>query len=294
MKTILFFLSLILLVVSCSGPSPEFSAAYANGEENPTQIKFTNKTKSADSYTWYFGDGTISNQTNPVHEFKAFGDVMVVLEAKKGNSVSRDTQYVNIPEPPRTKVKIETRFGDMIAELFNTTPLHRENFIKLANEGYYDSLLFHRVMDGFMVQGGDPDSRDAEPGQQLGLGSPPYTIKAEIGAPHYRGALAAARKPDGMNPEYESSGSQFYIVDGKQYSPIELANVASQYQTVYNETHEEIYATRGGTPFLDNLYTVFGQVIEGMEVIDSITNVAVDGNNRPKEDIRMQISVINE
>ena len=294
MRKLLFLLASILAVSSCIGPSPDFSASYASGEENPTQLKFTNQSSNAESYTWYFGDGSTTNVENPSHEFKAFGNVMVVLEARKGSNSARDTQYVNIPEPPRTKVAIDTKFGTMVAELFNTTPLHRENFLKLTNEGYYDSLLFHRVMDGFMIQGGDPDSRNAEPGQQLGLGSPPYTIKAEIGAPHYKGALAAARKPDGMNPEYESSGSQFYIVDGKTYSPIELANVANQYQTVYNETHQEIYGTRGGTPFLDNLYTVFGQVIDGMEVVDSITTLRVDGSNRPLEDIRMKISVVDE
>lgn len=294
MRKILLVLCTLGILASCSKPTPKFTADYANGAENPTQLKFNNKSTNADSYRWYFGDGSTTTEENPVHEFKAFGSVMVVLEARKDGSSVKDTQYVTIPEPPRKKVKIETPFGDMIAELYNTTPVHRDNFVKLVEENFYDSLMFHRVMDNFMIQGGDPESRNAKPGQTLGLGDPGYTLPAEIGAPHYKGTLSAARKPDGVNPNYESSGSQFFIVEGKPYSPIELANVAGQYGTVYNEAQKQQYATLGGTPFLDNLYTVFGQVIEGLEVIDSISVVRVDGLNRPLEDIRMKISMIND
>lgn len=280
----------LALLASCNTPEPDFAASYARGAENPTELKFTNKSSNSDSYTWYFGDGTTSTEENPIHKFQAFGSVMVVLEAKKGANTKRDTNYVTIPEPPRQKVKIETQKGVMVAELFNTTPKHRDNFLKLASSGFYDGLLFHRIMDNFMVQGGDPDSRDAEPGQQLGLGDPGYTIEPEIRELHYRGALAAARRPT----QIESSGSQFYIVEGKPYSSIELANIGSQYGLTYNEAHKKKYAEEGGTPFLDNQYTVFGQVIEGIEVLDQLSIVEVDQANRPLEDIPMKITVLNE
>jgi peptidyl-prolyl cis-trans isomerase B (cyclophilin B) len=178
----------------------------------------------------------------------------------------------------------------MIAELYNSTPQHRDNFLKLASESFYDDLLFHRVMQGFMIQGGDPDSRNAPPEQQLGMGGPGYTIPPEIGALHYKGTLAAARNPNRM----PSSGSQFYIVQGKTYSGIELANVGSQYGITFNDEAKKIYAERGGTPFLDNQYTVFGQLIEGMDVIDKIAAVKVNSVNRPLEDVKMKVSVINE
>ncbi len=294
MKKIILLFSFLLVIASCSEPNPDFSAGYANGEDKPTEIKFTNTSTGADGYTWYFGDGGTTTEANPVHKFNAFGNVMVVLEAMKGGASARDTQYINIPEPPRKKVRIETKYGDMIAELYNTTPLHRDNFTRLIADSYYDSLLFHRVMDNFMIQGGDPDSKYAGPDQTLGMGSPAYTIPAEIGAPHYKGALAAARKGDQLNPEKRSSASQFYIVEGKPYSGIELANVANQYNIVYNQSQQDIYGKEGGTPFLDNQYTVFGMVIEGLEVIDSISPVKVNSANRPLEDIRMKITLVNE
>lgn len=285
-----FFAIALALLFSCGTPEANFSADYATGEENPTTLTFTNLSSNSDSYTWYFGDGTTSDVESPTHEFQVFGNVMVVLEARKGTSVTRDTNYVNIPEPPRKKVMIETPMGNMVAELFNTTPVHRENFLKLVSSGFYDGLLFHRIMDNFMVQGGDPDSRDATPGQPLGLGDPGYTLQPEIRELHYKGALAAARKPTQM----ESSGSQFYIVEGKPYSSIELANVGSQYGITYNEAHKKKYADVGGTPFLDNQYTVFGQIIKGIEVLDDLSIVSVDGANRPLEDLRMKITVVNE
>lgn len=286
---------MVFLCISCgSGPDAGFTVDYANGEQNPTQLKFTNNTVGADSYLWYFGDDGTSTEANPTHNFQIFGPVMVVLQAMKGNSTDRDTQYVSIPEPPRKKVKIETPMGEMIAELYNTTPAHRDNFLKLASEGFYDGLLFHRIMDNFMIQGGDPDSRTAKPDQQLGMGGPGYTTPAKIRELHYKGALAAARQPDGVNPNRASSGSQFYIVEGKPYSSIELANVGSQYGITFNEEQKKIYAEIGGTPFLDGQYSVFGRVIEGLEVIDLLSQVKVNSANRPVEDVPMKITVINE
>ena len=195
----------------------------------------------------------------------------------------------------KERVKIETEFGDMVLELREDTPRHRENFLKLVGEGYYNDLLFHRVMGGFMVQGGDPDSRDAQPGQNLGVGGPGYTIPAEFtGGLHIKGALAAARMGDAGNPAKESSGSQFYIVHG---TPIDASNVDAQLQRnrikQYTEADKKAYIEAGaGTAFLDDEYTVFGQVVKGFDVIDKIAEQQVGANNRPAKDIKMQVSLV--
>lgn len=288
-KVILFSLS-ILFLASCSKPDAGFVANLTNSNGANNDISFTNKSVNSDSYLWQFGDGQSSTDLNPTHIYNKFGDIMIVLEASKGTAIDRDTQYINIPEPPRKKVKIETPYGNMIAELFNSTPLHRENFLKNATSNYYEDLLFHRVMKGFMIQGGDPDSRNAEPGAMLGMGGPGYVIQPEYGEPHYKGALAAARKPN----DSESSGSQFYIVDGQPYNSIDLMNVAAQYKLTFTEEQKKVYQEIGGAPFLDMQYTVFGQIIEGLEVIDKITEVEVNSANRPLEDVKMKVSVINE
>ena len=192
---------------------------------------------------------------------------------------------------PRQYVRIETPFGEMRAVLYDETPLHRDNFVKLAGEGYYDSLLFHRIIEGFMVQGGDPDSRGAPAGMPLGNGGPGYTIPAEIGAPHLKGTLAAARTSDAINPQRASSGSQFYIVQGQVADPGYLDNIERSKGITYNEAQRELYATQGGTPQLDGDYTVFGEVVEGLEVIDRLAAVKVDRSNRPVEDLWMRVTL---
>ncbi len=192
-----------------------------------------------------------------------------------------------------TLVLIETPYGNIKAKLYNSTPQHRDNFIKLANEGFYDGLLFHRVIPNFMIQGGDPNSKGAAPGQGLGSGGPGYTIPAEIGAKHFRGALSAARTGGPSNPEKRSSGSQFYIVQNG-ITP-EMTQVISQKQAggvVYSPAEIEYYKQVGGYPGLDGEYTVFGQVIEGMEAVDKIAAVQRDGRDRPLEDVTMKVSVI--
>ncbi len=189
-----------------------------------------------------------------------------------------------------TYALIETEFGNMKVMLYNTTPKHRDNFIKLATEGYYDSLLFHRVINGFMIQGGDPDSRNATPGQMLGMGGPEYKIDPEIGAPHLRGALAAARD---NNPLKQSSGSQFYIVQGQVVNDDYLNSIEQQKGIKYSPEQRKLYKEEGGAPFLDNDYTVFGEVVEGIEVINKITALPTDANDRPQQDIRMKIKILN-
>lgn len=193
-----------------------------------------------------------------------------------------------------TMVLISTNYGDMKAILYNETPLHRDNFIKLVKEGYYDGTLFHRVIDGFMIQGGDPDSKTAKPKQMLGQGGPGYTIPAEFKQKliHKKGALAAARMGDNVNPQKASSGSQFYIAQGKRYTSEELNMLQARMGKQFNQTQKDAYVNEGGVPFLDYEYTVFGQVIEGLEVIDKIAKVQKDRYDRPMEDVKMTISIV--
>lgn len=245
-----------------------------------------------------------------------------------------------------TRLKIKTTEGDIVIRLYDETPRHRDNFLKLAKNGYFNGTLFHRVIKDFMIQGGDPDSKNAPKGKILGTGGPDYTIPAEFVYPRYfhkRGALSAARTGDEVNPDRESSGSQFYIVWGKIYKPAELKQMERQMamqqeQEVFNllakEHREEImefrrnrdqaglqtlqeqlieetkkicrqkgkptftteqteaYTTVGGTPFLDNQYTVFGEVEEGINVVERIQNRKTDRNDRPTEDVKVEAIVI--
>lgn len=244
-------------------------------------------------------------------------------------------------ENNKTRVRIKTSMGDIVVRLYDETPKHRDNFVKLAKEGYFDGTLFHRVIRDFMIQGGDPDSKGAPAGKNLGTGGPDYTIPAEFVFPklyHKRGALSAARTGDEVNPNRESSGSQFYIVWGKTYKPAELKQMERQLamqqeQAVFSQlvadnkakimelrrnrdraglqelqddliastkaicaekglpkfTDEQVesYTTVGGTPFLDNQYTVFGEVEEGLEIVGKIQEVETGRNDRPKDDVVM-------
>lgn len=187
---------------------------------------------------------------------------------------------------------IETEFGSMKVELYNSTPKHRDNFIKLAEAGFYDDLLFHRVIPGFMIQGGDPDSKNAAPGVPLGSGGPGYRIDAEIGAPHFKGVLAAARTSAG-NPEKKSSGSQFYIVEGAPVSEPMLKATARQKGIKYSDVQVQKYVEMGGTPQLDMDYTVFGEVVEGLDIIGKIAAVPRNPSDRPNQDVKMKVRIID-
>ncbi len=188
-----------------------------------------------------------------------------------------------------TYVTIKTEFGDMKVELYDSTPKHKENFLKLIDEGFYKDLLFHRVIPGFMVQGGDPNSKGAAPDARLGSGGPGYKIDAEIGAPHFKGTLAAARQGGPINPTKQSSGSQFYLVQGRVQTDGQLNQFEQRGGFKYNEDQRNKYKTIGGAPALDNDYTVFGEVVEGLEVIDKIAAVQTGTADRPVQDVKMDI-----
>ena len=193
-------------------------------------------------------------------------------------------------------VRMQTTYGAIDMKLYNETPAHRDNFVKLVKEHTFDSLLFHRVIKDFMIQGGDPLSKNANPGVLLGDGDLGYTIEAEFMPEkhfHRRGVLAAAREGDDVNPERRSSASQFYIVWGQVFTPESLERYKKRYEermgckmTITPEQFE-VYTTIGGTPHLDGAYTVFGEVVNGLEVVDRIQNVSCDTNNRPFDDVRI-------
>lgn len=287
--------ALLLGAIGCT-PSPvadfEFSPP---GSPAPVEIQFTNKSQNAERYEWDFGDGQTSAEQSPAHTYQTFGQVLVRLKAYQGEKISTDSALVDIPEPPRRKALIETAFGNMTIELSNRTPQHRDNFIKLVEQGFYNDLLFHRVMANFMIQGGDPDSKTAKPGQLLGQGGPGYTVPAEFvpDLVHTKGAVAAARLGDQMNPEKASSGSQFYIVQGQPINEQILAQTEQMRRFQYSPEQRNLYLQAGfGSPFLDRDYTVFGYVVEGLEVIDKIAAVKGDASNRPLQDVKMKISMV--
>ena len=194
-------------------------------------------------------------------------------------------------------VVLETTMGTIELKLYDATPLHRDNFRNLVREGAYDSLLFHRVIKDFMIQGGDPDSKNAAPGLLLGEGDKPYTVPAEFrlneGIFHRRGVLAAAREGDDVNPEQRSSAMQFYIVWGRVFDEAGLDQIQERLdrrtggRVKLTPEMREVYKTTGGTPHLDGQYTVFGEVVSGLDVVDAIQQVATDDNDRPLEDVRI-------
>jgi len=195
-------------------------------------------------------------------------------------------------KPKHQYVRIKTAMGECVVMLYNETPKHRDNFIKLTKAKTLDSTLFHRVIRDFMIQGGDPDSKHAKPGAELGNGDVGYTIPAEFNDSlfHKKGVLAAARD---NNPEKASSGCQFYLVQGKQFTDEQLDAVeTNRLKFKIPEWQREVYKTLGGTPHLDRNYTAFGEVVSGIEMIDAIAPVAVDSNNRPLADVAMTITVL--
>lgn len=194
-------------------------------------------------------------------------------------------------------IVIKTRYGKMEIVLYRETPLHRENFIKLAKEGFFNGTLFHRVIKGFMIQGGDPWSKDTTRRADWGNGGPGYDIPAEIlpGLYHKRGVLAAAREGDDINPERKSAGSQFYIVVGKVLTDEQLLKAETRIQNAgikdfhFTQEQREVYKTEGGAPWLDQQYTIFGEVISGMEVADKIASFQKEETDKPSLDIKMKV-----
>lgn len=289
----LSFLAIICLCFSCAKPIANFDYT-TEKKDAPAKVVFKNKSEQAETYEWDFGDGNFSGEDEPTHVYKSSGNYLVTLRAKKGNKVKTTEQRILISAPLECLVEIETDFGNMIVKLYDATPKHRDNFVKLVEDGFYDDLLFHRVIENFMVQGGDPKSKGAGIKERLGSGGPGYTVPAEFvdTLVHIKGALCAARQGDQVNPERRSSGSQFYIVHGKEVGEKEILAMESRKGIRYEKAQREAYLKYGGTPFLDRDYVVFGMVIEGLEVIDKIAEVPTMPGDRPKKDVKMKMRVI--
>ena len=277
-----------LLLASCAKPVAMF-APDKTVVKAPVLIKFNNQSKKAETYEWDFGDGNTSTEASPEHKYYLSGKYTISLKASKGKKVSITTQEIVVDPPQDCLIEMETSHGTMTILLHDKTPLHRDNFIKLAETGFYDGLLFHRVIEGFMIQGGDPNSKNAKKGTRLGSGGPGYQIAAEFDPTlyHVKGALAAARTGGPGNPKKKSSGSQFYIVDGKPLSADQINLLEQQKGIKYDEKARNILMQEGGAPFLDQEYTVYGQVIKGLDVIDKIAGVQTDRSDRPAEDVKI-------
>lgn len=230
--------------------------------------------------------GTLQAQVKKGNVKKSTKALPKVSKAKHLTAASSpDTISTN------TRIRITTSLGEIVIRLSNKTPKHRDNFVKLVKQHFYDSLLFHRVINTYMIQGGDPESKSAAPREPLGKGDVGYTVPAEFDSTlyHKRGALCAARTD---NPEKASSGCQFYIVQGKTYSDGQLDNVGIANAVYFSPAKRMTYKMVGGTPQLDMRYTVFGEVESGMDVVDKIAQAPRDANNRPFEDIRMHMEII--
>lgn len=281
------------LLVQCARPTAAF-LIQPGDRTAPAKVHFENKSRDADHFKWFFGDGSASTAPHPEHRYVLSGTYRVKLVASKGKFKSMQEQDIHINTPQNCRVLISTSLGELVVELSDLTPKHRDNFLKLAEEGYYDGTLFHRVIPGFMIQGGDPDSKDAPAGKSLGMGGPGYQVDAEITPQliHVKGALSAARMGDNVNPEKRSSGSQFYIVHGATVTDEMLDQYEAENGWEYTPEQRAAYKKYGGTPFLDGQYTVFGRVIEGLEVIDKIATQPRDVHDRPSKDVSMKVTVV--
>ncbi len=288
----LLILALGLLFIACGRPVAEFT--YSGENEAPADVQFETTPKEGETYEWDFGDGNTSSEVAPSHRYANSGNYTVVLKASNGKKSAIKKKELLIESPEQCFVEIQTDFGNMLVLLYDATPQHRDNFIKLAEEGFYDDLLFHRVINGFMIQGGDPKSKNAKAKDRLGSGGPGYQVPGEFvdSLIHIKGALAAARTGDQVNPERKSSGSQFYIVQGRPVTERQLSMMEAQKDFNYSSDQKAAYMELGGTPQLDRGYTVFGMVIEGLEVIDKIANVRTLPGDRPEKDVKMKIRVI--
>lgn len=288
-----FLLVIITGCLACSRPVTSFLLPATKISVLDT-CSVINQSTPAESYTWDFGDGTQSTASQPQHVYRRSGRYTIRLSTTKGSKIKTVSKDIMVTPPQQCMVLIETSFGQMTAVLYDDTPLHQDNFTSLADSGFFDGLLFHRVIDGFMIQGGDPGSRNAPSGIPLGAGGPGYQVDAEFNAAHVhvKGALAAARTGDQVNPQKKSSGSQFYIVQGRVQSEAELNTLQARKNIVYTPEQKSLYLQQGGTPSLDMEYTVFGQVISGLDVIDKIAQVPTDSRNRPLENVMMKITLI--
>ncbi|HAQ37969.1 MAG TPA: peptidylprolyl isomerase [Saprospiraceae bacterium] len=292
---LLILLSGITFFGSCSKPIAHFIIEPEEEVIASSVLKFKNTSKNAEKYSWEFGDGTISESPDPEHQYFHSGHYEIRLIASKGGQSSVHRQQITVHAPKTCHVLIKTNLGDMIVELFDNTPLHRDNFIHLVEQGFYNDLLFHRVVEGFVIQGGDPSSRNAPLTKKIITNGNEHKIEAEFNPEniHLKGALAAARMGDQVNPEKKSSGHQFYLVHGSKVLPETLDHAEHSKNFRYSSAQKNTYFSFGGSPQLDMEYTVFGRIIHGLDVLDAIARTKTNAEDRPLENVWMKLSVIN-
>jgi cyclophilin family peptidyl-prolyl cis-trans isomerase len=278
-----------ILLSSCAKPVVDF-VTKGEGVQVPAKVRFENTTLSAERFEWDFGDGHSSNEVSPSHRYITSGKYTVSLTAYKKGKKQTTKKQVSLSSPENCLVELSTSLGDITLLLYDATPRHREHFLDMAQKGIIDSTLFHRVINGFMIQGGDLATKpklDAETRKRDLLFSQaklyPELVDTLI---HEKGALAAARMPDNINPQKLSSPTQFYIVHGTTLNE-SMINKNAGTNTALSKELIQRYLKNGGSPQLDGEYTIFGKVIYGIEVVDKIANTPTNQDDKPIKDIKI-------
>jgi len=268
------------LATACSKPVANF---LVEGDTQLTStIAFTNNSSNAEKYIWKVNNEIVSEEKNLEYSFYESGRHSIQLTASKGNKSSSEISEVIIEPSSTCLVLLKTNYGNMVFTLNEETPSHLTNFVEMVNNGYYEGIVFHRVIDGFMIQGGDASLR-----QTKYNGIIPSVLSHEINNSQYhtRGSLAAARMPDNINPDKNSSSTQFYIVDGRSVDEDKLKDTESSKLINYTDNQIADYLKNGGAPQLDGEYTVFGSMLDGFEVLESISIVKTNEKDKPLEDV---------
>lgn len=275
-----FFILLFLLATACSKPVANFLVEGNN--LLPSQVSLINKSSNADSYIWKVNGEIIGNEEHAEFCFFESGLQEIELTAVKGSKTNLYSQKFYTEATSACLVLMRTNYGDLILSLSENTPQHLNNFVELVNQNFYTDVPFHRVIDGFMIQGGDQKLRKT-PFKGGLINEVPHEIGTDMY--HVRGALSAARMPDNVNPEKKSSGSQFYIVDGTAVDIERLKDIESSQLLNYTDDQIDNYLKNGGAPQLDGEYTVFGHLVEGYDVLDAISKVETDERDKPLKDV---------
>jgi len=278
--TIFIFLATL---IGCSKPIADFTLI-SDSTSAPTKVKFKNTSVGAETYQWKINGKPLSDSVDINHQFLSSGRYTVDLTAAKGQKKSHVSKEFIVDAPIDCLVYMETSLGPLLLSLSELTPIHRDNFLKLVELSYYNDIAFHRVIDGFMIQAGDDRTRKVKKRIQH-----EEEIEEEISFElmHHKGALAAARMPDDINPERASSGTQFYIVDGRDVTIEELERVEAGKLFDYTEEQKEEYISKGGAPQLDGEYTVFGILIDGFDTLEKIVKAKTDNRDNPEEAVRI-------
>lgn len=281
MKLWIFSAVVCCTFLACAKPVSDFIIVSDN-RTAPTNVTLKNTSVGADTYAWIVNKDTISKGTNASHLFLNSGRHSIELLSSKGNKQSKSKKEIILSAPNICMVHMKTNYGPLTLALSEETPLHRDNFIDLVSAGYYNNIRFHRVIDGFMIQAGDESTRVNKKRIKH-----PETVEQEINDNliHHRGALAAARMPDNMNPDRASSGTQFYIVDGISLTEESLLDTSNDRLTEYSKEQIQKYISEGGAPQLDGGYTVFGYLVDGYDTLEKISQVKTVNADFPEDNV---------